>query len=262
MNILFTICGRAGSKGMAGKNVSDFLEVPLVHYTIAAISLYIETLSAADIVKVAVNTDSDVLIRIVQSQKQVPVFVINRDESLSGDAVSKVLVVRDSLVRAEKHFEITFDVVVDLDITSPIRRVSDIDAAVKKKLQNKNSDVVFSVTHARRNPYFNMVKKEGDFFIKAIESEYVSRQQSPEMFDMNASIYAYSPHALKTKDAPLFFNSRADVVVMKDTGILDIDSPEDHELLSVIAKHFINGDSDFRMVYQRTSDIAAEKDRN
>ena len=42
MNVLFTICGRAGSKGFKNKNLKMFLGVPLVYYSIAAIALYIE----------------------------------------------------------------------------------------------------------------------------------------------------------------------------------------------------------------------------
>ena len=40
MAILFTVCGRAGSKGFQSKNLKDFLSVPLVYYTLAAIRLW------------------------------------------------------------------------------------------------------------------------------------------------------------------------------------------------------------------------------
>lgn len=256
MNILFTICGRAGSKGVPGKNISDFLGYPLVYYTLAAISLYQETVSPQDKVMVALNTDSNDLVSIVNRQSMVPVFVIEREASLAGDTVAKVAVIRDSLEKTEDHLEIRFDIVVDLDITSPIRRVSDIVAAVSRKLENTNSDVVFSVAHARRNPYFNMVKKSGDYYVKAMESDFVSRQQAPEMFDMNASIYAYSPKALKNKEASVFFNSKTDAIVMIDTGILDIDSPEDQRLMSVIAKHFYETYQSFRDIQQRVIKMA------
>ena len=42
MNLLFTICGRAGSKGVHGKNMRDFCGIPLIWYTLSAISLYRE----------------------------------------------------------------------------------------------------------------------------------------------------------------------------------------------------------------------------
>ena len=41
MNILFTICGRAGSKGIKNKNVREFLSKPLPLYTLSAIDLFL-----------------------------------------------------------------------------------------------------------------------------------------------------------------------------------------------------------------------------
>ena len=40
MNILFTICGRAGSKGFKNKNLKEMRNVPLVFFTLAAIKGY------------------------------------------------------------------------------------------------------------------------------------------------------------------------------------------------------------------------------
>lgn len=39
MTVLFTVCGRAGSKGVKNKNIRDYLGTPLVYYTLAAIKL-------------------------------------------------------------------------------------------------------------------------------------------------------------------------------------------------------------------------------
>ena len=42
MNILFTICGRAGSKGIKNKNIRKFVGKPLPYYTISAIDLFLK----------------------------------------------------------------------------------------------------------------------------------------------------------------------------------------------------------------------------
>ena len=130
-----------------------------------------------------------------------------------------------------------YDIVVDLDITSPLRTVQDIKNAIDKKASRNDVDVVYSVAPSRRNPYFNMVKEENGFFCKAIASNFTTRQEAPAFYDMNASIYAYSPKALETKEQATFFNSNCDAVVMADTGLLDIDSEEDYELMQVIANY-------------------------
>lgn len=246
MNVLFTLCGRAGSKGFRNKNLKTFLNVPLVYYSVAAIKRYLERnqqdIRNADVV---INTDSEDLIRIVTAQKTVPVSVIRREAELGGDAVPKVAVIKDCLNRMEAQTGKHYDVVVDLDITSPLRTAEDVKNAIEKKLARQDTDVVYSVTNSRRNPYFNMVKEEHGFFCKAIASSFTARQQAPVFYDMNASIYAYSPRALKEKESATFFNDHCDAVIMRDTAVLDIDGEEDFELMQIIAEYLFRTDESF-----------------
>ena len=249
-NILFTLCGRAGSKGVRGKNIRDFMGIPLCWYSLAGIAIYIERHAALDDnADICLNTDSPDLIRLVQQIKEMPIIIHHRDASLGGDKVPKVDVITNSLMRAEREKNNSYDIVVDLDITSPLRKVEDIKNAVDRKFSRPEVDVVYSVTPSRRNPYFNMVKEEGGFFSKAIPSSFTTRQETPAFYDMNASIYAYSPKALKEKDHPTFFNTNCDAIVMQDTGVLDIDSEEDYELMQVIARHLFNKDEGFKEIY-------------
>lgn len=253
MNILFTLCGRAGSKGVKGKNARDFLDVPLVWYSMANIALYMEKYAGEDNIKVVLNTDSEPLKDLVRRVKELPVTIIHREESLAGDRVPKVAVILDSLNKAEELFAQKFDMVVDLDITSPLRTVQDVKNAIDRKKQRNDVDVVYSVAPSRRNPYFNMVKEENGFFCKAIPSNFTTRQEAPEFYDMNASIYAYSPKALREKEQATFFNNGCDAVVMFDTGILDIDSEEDYELMQVIAKYLYSNNNLFEEVYNKVN---------
>jgi CMP-N,N'-diacetyllegionaminic acid synthase len=250
MNILFTLCGRAGSKGVKGKNARDFLDIPLAWYSMAGIALYkAQFATPADRIDVVLNTDSEDLIRLVQQVKELPVVILRREERLAGDRVPKVAVIDDCLRRACSALGTSYDVVVDLDITSPLRTVTDIRNAIERKAARPDVDVVYSVTHSRRNPYFNMVKEENGFFCKAIPSNFTTRQQAPAFYDMNASIYAYSPRALMEKDQATFFNSNCDAVVMYDTGILDIDSEDDYCLMQVIAQYLYSHHEDYKTIF-------------
>ena len=254
MKILFTLCGRAGSKGVKGKNARDFLDVPLVWYSMANIALYIEKYATPeDDIKIVLNTDSEPLKDLVRRVKDVPVTIIHREEHLAGDKVAKVAVILDSMKKAEEAFACKFDMVVDLDITSPLRTVEDVKNAIERKKQRIDVDVVYSVAPSRRNPYFNMVKEEDGFFCKAIPSNFTTRQEAPVFYDMNASIYAYSPDALRDKEHATFFNSNCDAVVMKDTGILDIDSEEDYELMQVIAKYLYENEESFKETFTKAN---------
>ena len=132
MNILFTICGRAGSKGFKNKNLKEMNGVPLVFYTLATIELYSKNHSD-DRVTVALNTDSQPLIDIVKNQKVIQdILYIPRKEELAGDKVAKVDVIRNTFRETGKGF----DVIVDLDITSPLRRMEDVENIINEYKSN------------------------------------------------------------------------------------------------------------------------------
>lgn len=240
MNILFTICGRAGSKGIKSKNSKKFLEHPLPFYTFSVIDLFMVEHPEYEC-DIVLNTDSDQLMNIAKKFHK-DIILQERQESLAGDSAPKVAVIADCLEQMQKKKDKIYDMVVDLDLTSPLRTKKDLEALIEKK-QEKDYDVVFSVTESRRNPYFNMVKKAGDYCEKVIASDFTARQQAPEMFDMNASLYAYSPEFLKSGKA--IFDGKCGMIHMYDTGILDLDHENDFVLMEVIAKYLVGTNEAF-----------------
>lgn len=255
MNILFTVCGRAGSKGVKNKNLKNFLGVPLMYYTLASIILYKKRYGTKDEIDVVLNTDSEELIALAGRQKQLAVQIIRRAGKLGGDDVPKVSVIKDCMNQCEKNNKKKYDAVVDLDITSPLRTIEDIYRAIMLKIKREDTDVVETVTSSRRSPYFNMVKEENGFYVRAIESEYTSRQQAPVLYDETASVYVYSVRALREKDDVTFFNDGIGAVLTKDTAVLDIDSEEDFELLEVLAQYFYTKYPEYGEVKKRAKEI-------
>ncbi|HEN2040315.1 TPA: acylneuraminate cytidylyltransferase family protein, partial [Enterococcus faecium] len=72
-----------------------------------------------------------------------------------------------------------------------------LEELIDEHLKNLDKDVYFSVVSARRNPYFNMVKRIENEVTIVNKSRYTSRQQTPEVFEMNASMYSFKPEFLK-----------------------------------------------------------------
>lgn len=251
MNILFTICGRAGSKGIKNKNLKDFLGFPLPYYTVSAIDLYRKQ-NPDGSYDIVLNTDSKDLINIFQDHLKIKVDVIERDASLGLDNTPKVAVILNCLDIMKDRKSTTYDMVVDLDITSPLRTAEDINNLIKQKI-NCEADVVFSVTESRRNPHFNMVKKTEDGYTRIIDSKYNVRQEAPEIFDMNASLYAYSPVFLESEKG--IFEGKCDVIKMMDTAVLDLDHENDFELMQVVAEYLFNNYLDFRDVRDNIKSI-------
>lgn len=233
MNILFTICGRAGSKGVKNKNFKMFLGFPLPFYTFSAIDLFRKQ-NKEHFCDVVLNTDSAELIKLFQKFVSGDFDIITRKVELGEDSTPKIAVVANCLEIMRQRKNIYYDVVVDLDITSPLRTVRDIQNLVEKKCSCSSADVIFSVTEARRNPYFNMVKKTREGVERVIQSNYNTRQDAPEIYDMNASLYAYSPDFLSS--GKMIFEGKADMIEMLDTAVLDIDCEADFELMQVISQ--------------------------
>lgn len=251
MTILFTVCGRAGSKGLKNKNLKNMLGKPLVYYTLSAIDLFIKANGGKDTIHVCASSDSKELLSLITSQKAFDVFCVDRSEELSGDAVGKIAVIRDALIRSNEYYEIKHDVVIDLDITSPIRRLQDIVNVYEKKRNNPQYDIVFSVTNSRRSPFFNQVKEipETGEYELVMNCGYTSRQQAPVVYDMNASIYAYDGRFLEESSSDKLFEGRCSAVMMRDTAVLDIDSEEDFEMMEYLCEYFIKKDAEFSILY-------------
>lgn len=246
MRVLFTICGRAGSKGFKNKNLKEMNGVPLVFFTLAAIKGYMVN-HPDDDVTIALNTDSVPLAELVRNQQLLPVVIVERKNELAGDTVPKVDVIRDTYFSC---IETKPDVVIDLDITSPMRRVEDIENTIDEYNKN-NHDLVFSVVEARRNPYFNMVEKKDDgYYRKICRSSFTARQQAPKSYELNASIYAYRPKFLSGKIEKTILDYNCGISVMPDFLVLDIDSEEDFEMMQYLHNRFCQQDKRLNEVYE------------
>lgn len=236
MDILFTICARAGSKGAAGKNVRPFCGKPIVYYTLEIYEKFVEKYKDSQYeINLAVNTDSGTLIEQMDQSRTEYIYV-ERKERLAGDIVAKGDVIRDTLFETERMKNKVYDLVVDLDITSPLRNLADVEGTINQVICNERCNFAYSVVESRRNPYFNMVcKNEKGFYERVIPSGYTARQQVPECFDMNASIYVYAREYLFDMSEE---NRFAKVWKMEDSLVLDIDSESDFELMELLTKHY------------------------
>lgn len=255
MNILFTICGRAGSKGFKNKNLKEMNGVPLVYYTLAAIKAYIEK-HTENSVSVAVNTDSPELIDVIKKQQALTNIVyVERKPEHAGDSAPKVAVIRDTYLTLSN--DAAFDVIIDLDITSPMRTAKDIENVVEEYSSDNNYDIVFSVVKARRSPYFNMVeKKESGYYGKICSSSFTARQQAPQSYEMNASIYAYSPKFLASEITKTILDYNCGIVEMPDYLVLDIDSEEDFIMMTRMMDYYRTADEAIESLYRCAKTIS------
>jgi CMP-N,N'-diacetyllegionaminic acid synthase len=209
LNILITICARGGSKGIPGKNIKLLNGKPLIAYTIEVAKTFSKKFNC----KIALSTDDS---KIKETAAEFGLETsYNRPADLSTDQAGKIGTIHDLLKHEEKLADLEYDYVLDLDVTSPLRTMQDLESAFSILENDPDALNLFSVNNAARNPYFNMVERQDDGYFKLVKDKgsIIGRQSAPEVFDLNASFYFYRRDFFRSL-FPTVFTPRSLVYVM------------------------------------------------
>ena len=222
MKILCTICARAGSKGVANKNLRLINNKPLIVYSIE------QAIATKLFDQIVVSSDSKEIREVALANGAT--FCVDRPAELATDTAPKLPAIKHCVENAEEKFG-QFEVIIDLDATAPLRESSDIIGALEL-LQSAQADNVITGTPAHRSPYFNLVETDANGIVslsKPPANVVARRQDSPQCFDMNASIYVWRRQALFANENLFTGNTR--LFVMPRERSLDIDSQADFEMV-------------------------------
>jgi len=237
MSILVTICARGGSKGIPGKNIRPLNGKPLIAYSIDSAKKFASLHNGT----LALSTDSDE-IKSAAAAHGLPTDY-TRPESLASDTAGKIGVLKDLLLHEEKKKGISYDYLLDLDVTSPLRNVDDLEAAFEIFAADKNALNLFSVNTAARNPYFNMVEQQPNGYYGLVKrGTFLTRQSAPPVYELNASFYFYRRSFFEQDDLSTI-SSRSLVYVMPHT-CFDLDHPIDFDFMEFLLK---SGKLDFSL---------------
>ena len=223
--IVCIIPARGGSKGLPGKNIKMFCGLPLIVHTIN------QAKGSRLIDRVIVSTDNKKIADISRRYEAEVPFI--RPKHLAQDKTSTIEVLLHAMDWLKKD-NYTFDILLLLHATAPLRTVNDINNCIKL-LFKKNVSNVFSVTPAHRNPYFNMVEIKRSKVTLSKNGNYASRQFAPEVFDMNSSIYAWWKDILKKEKKTFLKGSR--IYIMPKERSIDIDDYIDFKLAEILVKN-------------------------
>lgn len=229
MKFLITICARAGSKRVKNKNIRSLAGKPLINYAIDLAKAWKKS------ARIVCSTDSEEIARAAKKAGAEVPFM--RPDELASDSAGKVGVIRHAFNECEKIFGEKYDFVVDLDVSSPVKTVSDLDTCLKI-FEEKKPEMLFSVTKARRSPYFNMVELNDKGFAvlcKKPSKPILRTQDTPAVYDMNAAIYFYSRSFLldESKNNTLA-SDRTCIYVMPEISAVDIDSELDFKYIEFL----------------------------
>jgi CMP-N,N'-diacetyllegionaminic acid synthase len=211
VEVLGLIPARGGSKGIPRKNLALLGGKPLLAWTVDAAR------GAQELTRVVVSTDDDEIAAAAGAD------VLRRPPDLAQDDTPMLDVVRHAVG------ELSPDVVVVLQPTSPLRRAEHVDACVRLLLES-GADAVLSVVevpHAFRP----------DSLMDVVDGRLVARG-GPRTRQEKALVYARNGPAVLARRADRLEEDlyAGDVrpLVMDARDSLDVDDPHDLELAELL----------------------------
>jgi len=214
--IMALIPARAGSKGIANKNLAMLAGHPLIYYSItsAKASRYID--------RVVVSSDGD---KILACASSLGAEALKRPADISTDTTAMAPVIQHFIDASSLDDE---DRIVLLQPTSPLRRAEHIDAAIA--MSRRNDSTVISVVDVGDHHPYKAFRVDDKGRLRGLiddDAPFSRRQDCPPCYYANGAIYVFRVlDFLRQGRIPLL---HASPYPMSDQDSLDIDNNEDLE---------------------------------
>lgn len=189
--VLAVVPARGGSKGLPGKNLKPLRGTPLVTLAgqVAA--------QVASIDRAVVSTDDEAIAAAAEQGGLAAPF--RRPEEISGDRIGDIDVLLHALKACEELDGVTYDIVVMLQPTSPLRRAEDVEACIAKLVEG-DWDAVWTVseTDSKAHPLKQLTLGEQDAlgYYDPDGGKIVARQQLQPLYHRNGVAYAITRECL------------------------------------------------------------------
>lgn len=213
--ILSIIPARGGSKGLPGKNIIDLGGKPLIAWSIES------SLRSKYVVDTIVSSDDDGILDIA---KIYGADILKRPSEFASDLASSESVVQHVLKTIDK----SYDYIVLLQPTSPLRDEKDIDMAFEK-LFNKDATALISVCEID-NKILKAFKEDSNGFIEGVSNNkypFMRRQDLPKTYMSNGAIYIIKVDEFLKNNS--FYTDKTIAFLMDMDKSMDIDTKEDLE---------------------------------
>lgn len=213
--IVALIPARGGSKGIKLKNMAPLADKPLILYSI-------ETALASEYIDdVVVTTDSLEIAKIANENGAEVPFI--RPAELARDDSRTI----DALLHAMRELERegrTYDAMVLLQPTQPLRTVSDVDSAIELFFACGGQGVV-SVSPVDTHPLLiRSINSNGRLVSLLSECSTCRRQDMPPFYQVNGCIYVNDCQSI---DQDTSLNDNPIPYLMEQSRSIDIDEPID-----------------------------------
>jgi CMP-N,N'-diacetyllegionaminic acid synthase len=231
--ILGIIPARAGSKRVPLKNFRPFAGTTLMDLAIQ------QALDATCLDEVLVSSDADEVLEIAARYENI--IPLKRPDALASDTAPAIDYQTHALAFMETEFGKTFDWVVVIQPSSPLRSGKDIDATVQLFKKHPEADSAVSVVAVEHmvHPY-KLKTMQGDRLLPFIEDEgkRTAAQDLPTVYTRNCAVYVFKTALIK-QGIQLGENSVGHVMP-RETSV-DVNDMLDFEFAEYLyLKHFKN----------------------
>lgn len=228
-SVIAIIPARAGSKGLPGKNIKPLCGKPLIAWSIEA------GLGSKYIDEVMVTTDSEEIALIAREYGASVPFL--RPTTLSSDTATTLDVVKHTLAYYKHRMRKSFDYVVLLEPTSPLRDRVDINSAIEQLIEHKNATAIVGICKTEsQNPAF-LVKKNKNGTLKSylnLKRKVLRRQETNDVYYYEGSVYVSQANALLIKNS--FYHEGTIGYEVPKWKSLEIDDIDDFIMVEAFMK--------------------------
>jgi len=230
IKILAIIPARGGSKGVPGKNIIKFDGKPLIQYAVDC------ALNSNLLDKIIINSDDQSILDTVDDKNSERIIKELRPKELGSDNSSIVDVVLHTLTQIKDKY----DLVILLQVTSPLRTSRDIEEIVGLFTKDEKLEGVVSVVPMDDMNPARMYELGSESDLKPLmkEAEATRRQDLKPVYYRNGCFYAVKTEVLVQQKTFMPTYKRA--YVMNPDHLLNIDSFRDVKLAEVLIKAWKN----------------------
>ena len=226
MKPICLICARGGSKGVPNKNIRIISKKPLIAHTITS------AINSKLFSHVVVSTENKIIAEISKKYGAEVPFIRPKKLALDTTPVGDVFI---HAIKKLYSLGYEFEIFVNRDCTVPFIKNTDIKKTIDL-LKNKKCDAVYGVYRQHLNPYFNMMEKNKEGYLrlsKKLKKRPKSRQKAPIIFQLNG-LFTFDAKKFLNQGDPIMANALPHEI-SPESGLM-IDTEIEFKMAEVLFK--------------------------
>ena len=226
MKPICLICARGGSKGVPNKNIRIVSNKPLIAHTITS------AINSKLFSHVVVSTENKNIAQISKKYGAEVPFIRPKNLALDTTPVGDVFI---HAIKKLYSLGYEFEIFVNRDCTVPFIKNTDIKKTIDL-LKNKKCDAVYGVYRQHLNPYFNMMEKNKEGYLrlsKKLKKRPKSRQKAPIVFQLNG-LFTFDAKKFLNQGDPIMANALPHEI-SPESGLM-IDTEIEFKMAEVLFK--------------------------